>query len=100
MNAGISLETRRLQTQQTGVFRHKSQKCFCLPGTDYRHTNAESVFVSLEFSVVAASQLSLDSSSCLNRVPEIHLFTFLDTLNIFFVIFFNLGVSVDFLSSS
>ena len=24
MNAGISLETRRLQTQQTGVFRHRS----------------------------------------------------------------------------
>ena len=23
MNAGISLETRRLQTQQTGVFRHR-----------------------------------------------------------------------------
>ena len=25
MNAGISLETRRLRTQQTGVFRHSSK---------------------------------------------------------------------------
>ena len=25
MNAGISLETRQLQTQQTGVFRHSTQ---------------------------------------------------------------------------
>ena len=27
MNAGTSLETRRLQTQQTGVFRHRSRLC-------------------------------------------------------------------------
>ena len=32
MNAGISLETRRLQTQQTGVFRHKP-----LPHYYYNH---------------------------------------------------------------
>ena len=29
-------------------------KCLCLPGIDHRHTNAKNVFVSLEFSVVAA----------------------------------------------
>ena len=33
---------------------HKSQKCFCLPGIDHRHTNAKNLFVSHEFSVVAA----------------------------------------------
>ena len=33
---------------------HKSLKYFCLPGIDHRHTNAKNVFVSLEFSVVAA----------------------------------------------
>ena len=28
--------------------------CFGFPGIDHRHTNAKNIFVSLEFSVVAA----------------------------------------------
>ena len=36
MNAGISLETRRLQTQQTGVFRHISYHIiYQVPGASY-----------------------------------------------------------------
>ena len=53
--------------------------------------DAKNVLVSLEFSVVAAIQLSLDCISYLNQVPEIHVFTFLDIFkNIFCQYFFML----------